>query len=141
MLYSKELFESPDGVAQRVGKDSSPHFSRRLFEIVSKESHSVGLFPQRPGTVSLRKTCLSHEDGEQRREVFYSNARSRGEELHMEMEQRNSPRHSIKLTRVVRYMDVSVDYAVPGAERAPTRARKAGMPHLCAGCGRQGRSC
>lgn len=47
-LFCKELFESPPA-DRRIGKDSSPHFSKRLYDIISKESYSVGLFPLRPG--------------------------------------------------------------------------------------------
>ena len=50
VLYSKELFESPEAGAARVSPESSPHFSRRLYDFISKESSSLGAFPSRPGT-------------------------------------------------------------------------------------------
>ena len=36
--------------AARVSPESSPHFSRRLYDFISKESSSLGAFPLRPGT-------------------------------------------------------------------------------------------
>jgi DNA polymerase epsilon subunit 1 len=52
VLYSKELFQSPDKCEPRLGKDkeSSPHFSRKLYEVISKESSSVGKYPRLPGS-------------------------------------------------------------------------------------------
>jgi hypothetical protein len=50
VLYSKELFETPEDATKRVTEESSPHFSRRLYEIISKESNSFGAFHLRPGT-------------------------------------------------------------------------------------------
>jgi len=31
-------------------QEASPYFSRRLYEVISKESNSVGKFPRLPGT-------------------------------------------------------------------------------------------
>jgi hypothetical protein len=54
VLYSRELFQSQDDAPlanrQSNTSDGSPHFSRRLYEFVSKESSSYGAFPLRPGT-------------------------------------------------------------------------------------------
>jgi len=50
VLYSRELFESPEAGVQRVGKEGSPHFSRKLYDLISKESSSIGAYPLRPGT-------------------------------------------------------------------------------------------
>jgi len=49
VLYSRELFESPEAGVQRVGKEGSPHFSRKLYDLISKESSSIGAYPLRPG--------------------------------------------------------------------------------------------
>ena len=50
VLYRKELFESPAVADKRVTKEGSPHFSKRLYDVISKEAYSVGTFPLRPGS-------------------------------------------------------------------------------------------